>query len=108
MKVNEKGTPEGAGTTYDTAKAKLDETKTKNDEQLAKAAGQADKGFLEPVRSMFWAPPIAACEPMALPAYFNGLSVDACGVVDGGRALMGFIWAAGGLFLCLGMVKRSI
>ncbi|MET3443142.1 hypothetical protein ABIC94_003931 [Variovorax paradoxus] len=108
VKVNEKGTPESAGTTYETAKTKLDETKTKNDEQLAKAAGQGDKGFLEPVRSMFWAPPIAACEPMGLPGRFNGLTVDACGVVDGGRALMGFIWAAGGLFLCLGMVKRSI
>ncbi|MGN8078244.1 hypothetical protein [Variovorax sp. 22077] len=86
----------------------MDETKTKSDEQLAKASGTADKGFLEPARSLFWAPPIAACEPLALPARMQGLTVDACGVVDGGRAIMGFLWAAGGLFLCLGMIKRSI
>ncbi|RTQ36254.1 hypothetical protein EJP69_00400 [Variovorax gossypii] len=86
----------------------MDETKGKNDEQLQKASGTADKGFLEPARSMFWAPPIAACEPMALPTQMQGLTVDACGVVDGGRNIMGFLWAAGGLFLCLGMIKRSI
>jgi len=108
VKVDEKGVPSGVGTTYETANAKMDETKGKNDEQLAKASGTADKGFLEPVRSMLWSPPIAACEPTELPPAFNGLKIDACGVVDGGRALMGFLWAAGGLFLCLGMVKRSI
>jgi len=108
VKVDEKGTPEGAGTTYDVAKAKMDETKGKNDEQLAKAAGQGDKGFLEPVRSLFWSPPIAACEPVALPSSFQGLSLDPCGVVDGARGLMGFLWAAGGLFVCLGMVKKVI
>lgn len=108
VKVNEKGTPNGAGTTYDTAKAKMDETKGKNDEQLGKASGTGDKGFMEPVRQLFWTPPIAACQPMALPTMFSGLSLDPCGVVDGARGLMGFLWAAGGLFLCLGMVKRVI
>ncbi|MNV91535.1 hypothetical protein D3C71_1860380 [compost metagenome] len=108
MKVDEKGMPEGAGTTFDDAKAKLEETKGKNEQQLAKASGLGDKGFLEPARNLFWAPPIAACEAMALPPVFNGLSVDPCGVVDGGRTIMGFLWAAGGLFLCLGMIKRSV
>ena len=107
MKINEKGTPEGAGTTYDTAKAKLDETKTKNDEQLAKAAGTGDKGFFEPVRSMFWAPPVAACETFALPSQVGGLTLDPCEVVDGVRMAMALVWAGGGLFLCFGMIKRS-
>lgn len=108
VRVNEKGTPDGAGTTFDVAKGKMDETKGKNDDQLQRAAGTSDKGFLEPVRSMFWAPPIAACEPVELPSRMQGLKVDACGVVDGGRSIMAFLWAAGGLFLCLGMIKRSI
>lgn len=107
MKVNEKGTPDGAGTTYDTAKAKLDETKTKNDEQLTKAAGTGDKGFFEPVRSMFWAPPVAACETFDLPQQVGSLKLDPCGVVDGVRMAMALVWAGGGLFLCLGMIKRS-
>ena len=107
VKVNEKGTPNGAGTTYDTAKAKMDETKGKNDEQLQKAAGTGDKGFFEPVRSMFWSPPIAACETFALPQQVGGLQLDACGVVEGVRFAMAFVWAGAGLFLCFGMIKRS-
>lgn len=107
VKVNEKGTPEGAGTSYDTAKAKLDETKTKNEEQLAKAAGTGDKGFFEPIRSMFWAPPVAACEPFTLPQQVGGLQLDGCSVVDGVRNAMALVWAGAGLFLCFGMIKRS-
>ncbi|BEP50572.1 hypothetical protein GmRootV116_42680 [Variovorax sp. V116] len=107
VKVNEKGTPEGVGTTYDSAKAKIDETKTKNDEQLTKAAGTGDKGFFEPVRSMFWAPPVAACETFDLPQQVGSLKLDPCGVVDGVRMAMALVWAGGGLFLCLGMIKRS-
>lgn len=107
VKVDEKGTPSGAGETYTPAKQKMDETKTKNDEQLTKAAGNADKGFFEPVRSMFWSPPIAACETFVLPQQVGGLSLDACGVVDGVRNAMAIVWAGAGLFLCFGMIKRS-
>jgi hypothetical protein len=107
VKVNEKGTPDGAGTTYDTAKAKIDETKGKNDEQLQKAAGSGDKGFFEPIRSLFWAPPVAACETFDLPQQVGGLKLDACGVVDGVRNAMALVWAGTGLFLCFGMIKRS-
>ncbi|MFS2101815.1 hypothetical protein ACCC97_25665 [Variovorax sp. Varisp85] len=85
----------------------MDETKGKNDEQLAKAAGTADKGFFEPVRSMFWAPPVAACETFDLPQQVGGLKLDACGVVDGVRNAMALVWAGAGLFLCFGMIKRS-
>jgi hypothetical protein len=107
VKVNEKGTPEGVGTTYDVAKAKIDETKGKNEEQLTKAAGTGDKGFFEPIRSLFWAPPVAACETFDLPQQVGGLKLDACGVVDGVRNAMALVWAGTGLFLCFGMIKRS-
>ncbi|MDN6888208.1 hypothetical protein QMO14_32015 [Variovorax sp. CAN2819] len=107
VKVNEKGTPEGAGTTFDTVKSKLDETKGKNEEQLGRASGTADKGFFEPIRTMFWAPPVAACETFALPQQVGGLQLDACGVVDGVRSAMALVWAGAGLFLCFGMIKRS-
>lgn len=107
VRVNEKGTPEGAGTTFDTAKAKLDETKGKNDENLAKVSGSGDKGFLEPIRSLFWAPPVAACETFDLPQQVGGLKIDPCSVVDGVRNVMAFLWAATGLFLCFRMIKGS-
>lgn len=107
VKVDEKGTPTGAGETFKPAKDKLDETKQKNDEQLQKASGTQDKGFFEPVRSMFWAPPVAACESFSLPQQVGGLSLDACGVVDGVRNAMAIVWAGAGLFLCFGMIKRS-
>lgn len=107
VRVNEKGTPEGAGTTFDSAKAKLDETKGKNDENLAKVSGSGDKGFLEPIRSLFWAPPVAACETFDLPQQVGGLKLDPCGVVDGVRNVMAFLWAATGLFLCFRMIKGS-
>lgn len=107
VKVDETGVPAAAGTSFDSAKAKMDETKTKNDEQLQKAAGTGDKGFFEPLRSMFWAPPVAACETFDLPQQVGGLKLDACGVVDGVRNAMALVWAGAGLFLCFGMIKRS-
>ena len=107
VKVNETGTPQGAGTVYDSAKTKMDETKGKNDEQLTKAAGTGDKGFFEPVRSMFWAPPVASCQTFDLPQQVGGLKLDPCAVVDGVRGVMAFIWAGIGLFMCFGMIKRS-
>jgi hypothetical protein len=105
VKVDESGTP--ASASFDTANAKMTETKGKNEEQLAKAAGTSDKGFFEPIRSMFWAPPVAACETFDLPQQVGGLKLDACGVVDGVRNAMALVWAGAGLFLCLGMIKRS-
>jgi hypothetical protein len=107
VKVDEKGTPETAGTSFDEAKAKMEETKGKTDEQLTKAAGTGDKGFFEPIRSLFWAPPVAACETFDLPQQVGGLKLDACGVVDGVRNAMALVWAGTGLFLCFGMIKRS-
>lgn len=112
VKVDETGVPAGVATTFDSANSKIDETKGKAEEQLGKAAGTADKGFLETARGLFWAPPVAACEAIQLPPQIrsvaSSVSIDPCGVVDGGRAIMGFVWAATGLFMCLGMIKRSI
>lgn len=112
VKVDETGVPAAVATTFDTANSKMDETKGKAEEQLGKASGTADKGFLETARGLFWAPPFAACEVIQLPPQIrsvaSSVSIDPCGVVDGGRAIMGFVWAATGLFMCLGMIKRSI
>jgi hypothetical protein len=112
VKVDETGVPAAVATTFDTANSKMDETKGKAEEQLGKASGTSDKGFLETARGLFWAPPVAACEAIQLPPQIrsvaSSVSIDPCGVVDGGRAIMGFVWAATGLFMCLGMIKRSI
>jgi hypothetical protein len=112
VKVDETGVPADATSSFSSATAKVEETKGKADEQLAKASGTADKGFLETARGLFWAPPVAACEAVQLPPQIRGVaanvSIDPCGVVDGGRAIMGFVWAATGLFMCLGMIKRSV
>lgn len=106
VKVDENGTPQ-VGDTFKTANEAVDKGKTDTDQLREKAAGKDDKGFFEPFKDLFLTPPMAACEAIALPDRI-GMSIDPCPVVDGVRSVMAWIWAAGGLWLCFGMIKRSI
>lgn len=105
-KIDEAGTPEPSQeTAYD---QKATDYKADADEKREVIAGSADKGFLEGWATLFAAPPMAACEPMVLPTY-RGVAmgqIDPCGTADGIRLVMGYLWALGGFWLCLGWIRE--
>lgn len=107
-KIDETGTPKAEPETkYD---SKADEVKTTIDANRTTIGGTADKPFFAGWSVFFNAPPLAQCSPVVLPD-FNGAtmgSIDPCGTVDGMRTVMGYIWALGGLFMCLGMVRKVV
>lgn len=66
-------------------------------------------GIYDGWSAFFSAPPLVTCTGMDLPTV-DGVSMgklDACGVVEGMRTVMAYIWALSALWLCLGMVKRA-
>jgi hypothetical protein len=73
-----------------------------------RASGSGDKGFLEPLRSMFFVPNTASCAPFNLPAItgVTGLQIDPCPVVDGLRLVASLMWYGTALFMSLGMIRR--
>lgn len=91
-------------------KAQADKYKTDTDAVRGTVSGTGDKQFFGGWSAAFLAPPIAACEPFQLPS-FKALpmgSIDPCPVADGMRLVMAWIWAVGGLVLCLGMIKKVV
>lgn len=101
-KIDETGTPEMAPTTN---QEKIDEYKTKMDEQRDQIK-QAGTGIFDSFGIFFSAPPFAACTPYTLPRDMG--SVNPCPVVDGVRSVMAYIWALGALFLCVGWIREAI
>lgn len=104
-KIDETGTPSPVPVTqYDSA---LDPFKQSTDEKRDVIAGTADKSFFSNWSVFFAAPAMVQCEPMVMPNYL-GMSLgtlDPCPVAGGMREVMAYIWALGGLWLCLGMIK---
>lgn len=104
-KIDETGTPAPVpATQYDAA---LDPFKQSTDEKRDVIAGTADKSFFSNWSMFFAAPAMVQCEPMVMPNYL-GMSLgtlDPCPVAGGMREVMAYIWALGGLWLCLGMIK---
>lgn len=108
VKVDESGTPE-KGDAFKDADEKVDKAKTDTDTLREKASGAGDKSsLLEPFRALFVTPPMASCEPFTLPQTVGSATIDPCPVVEGTRSVMAYIWALGGLFMCLFMIKRSV
>lgn len=107
-KIDETGTPpEVEETRYD---SKLEPYKQKRDADLQTMGGTQDKPFFQGWNTFFSAPPVVECVPITLPE-FGGQSMGAinpCGTVNGVRYVMAYIWALGGFWLCLGMVKRAV
>ncbi len=101
-KIDETGTPDTSPTTN---QEKIDEYKTKMDEQRDQIK-QAGTGIFDSFGIFFSAPPFAACTPYTLPRDMG--SVDPCPVVDGVRSVMAYIWALGALFLCVGWIREAI
>lgn len=108
-KIDETGTPDKAQEKAYNPLA--DAVKANKDAGTTKMAGPEDKASLFSGWSMFWnAPAVVQCAPYQLPNW-NGQSMgalDPCGVVDGVRTVMAYIWSLTGLFMCLGFVRESI
>ena len=98
--IEEGGTPKAY-----TGKDGLTEWKAavdSNRAQIKDSGGGVFDGFAV----FFSAPPVAACSPFSLPNDYG--SLDPCPVVDGVRGVMGYIWALGALFLCIGWIREAI
>lgn len=98
--IDEGGTPKDY-----TGKDGLTEWKAavdSNRAQIKDSGGGVFDGFAV----FFSAPPVAACSSFALPNDYG--SLDPCPVVDGVRGVMGYIWALGALFLCIGWIREAI
>ena len=103
-KIDETGTPEPV--LENKFKPLADKNKADADAARETIAGKADKPFFAGWSDLFITPPIAACSAFELPRSMG--FIDPCPVADGMRSVMAWIWAAGGLFLCLGMIKKVV
>lgn len=72
--------------------------------------GTGDKSFFSDWGRFFILPPVAACEPIAMPSIGPAQipSIDPCGVVDGVRSVMAYIWALWGILGGLRMIREVI
>lgn len=108
VKVNEDDTPEVLPKTEYEPLA--DKVKTAQEEALERMKTPTDtSSMFSGWNAFFGTPAMAACSPIVLPA-FQGQSMgslDPCPVVSGMREVMAYLWAAGGLFLCLGMIRQT-
>lgn len=90
----------------DELKAHAEKYKSDVDAVRGTVSGSADKGFFSGWQAAFIVPPVAACEAFALPRGMG--SIDPCPVAEGMRSVMAYIWAVGGLFLVLRMIKKVV
>lgn len=108
VKVNEDDTPEVLPKTEYEPLA--DKVKQSQEEALERMKTPSDtSSMFSGWNAFFGTPAMAACSPIVLPA-FQGQSMgslDPCPVVSGMREVMAYLWAAGGLFLCLGMIRQT-
>lgn len=105
VKVNEQGTPENAGTTYDASKAALDQAKA-DAEALVNAAGSS-VGKNTAWQFSFSLP--SSCSSMSL-GTFGGqsISINPCAEQARIHNFMSFLWIAATLWACISMVGRAI
>lgn len=102
--IDETGTPAPiAATHYD---GRIDAVQAEADAARSTIAGNADKQFFANWETFFSAPPLMQCRGFDLPNDMG--AIDPCGVVDGMRHVMAFLWPLAALFLCLRMVKQVI
>lgn len=109
VKVSEAGMPTDLPVTK--YQPSVDTTQAAKDSGLRRLASPADSSSLFTGWSAFFGTPaLATCSPIVLPDY-HGVSMgslDPCPVVNGMREVMAYLWAAGGLFLCLGMIRQTV
>jgi hypothetical protein len=108
-KIDEAGTKVTASMTLDEAGVTSDAST-----KMGTVAGTGDKTWLSGWSNLWGAPPVASCTPIVYPpikvggADIQPPSLNPCPVVDGMRLVMAFVWALGGFWLCLGMVREVI
>lgn len=109
VKVDESGMPNPVPETQ--YSSKLESVKPAKDAALQRMGGGSDSTGFFSGWGVFWgAPAVVQCVPIPLPER-GGVSMGSlnpCPVVDGVRSVMAYIWAAAGLFLCLGMVRQTV
>lgn len=103
-KIDETGTP--SAVPFDYYKSLAIVWRDQANSNLNVVSEYGDKGFLSGWNVFFAAPAVVACSPFVLPR--NMGSIDPCPVVDGVRTVMGYLWALGGLWLCIGMVRKTL
>jgi hypothetical protein len=79
-------------------------TDLKADDAAARAAAEAS--IVGPTWGWLEVPPLATCEPFEFPNEMGTL--DPCGVVTTARDVMAYLWALAGVWLCLGMVRKTV
>lgn len=99
-KLDESGTP---GTFAPNTGVK--DYKDKMDQQREQIKGAGD-GVFGGLNVFFSAPPVVGCSPFSLPNEMG--AIDPCGVVDGVRAVMAYLWAIAALWLCLGWIREAV
>ena len=90
--------------------SKLDPLKTSQDDHTSKVGSKDDKPSFAGWTDFFTTPALATCTPVDLPN-FKGASMgalDPCPVVGGVRMVMAYLWALGGVYLCLGFINKAI
>lgn len=103
--IDETGTPTSVDDKGATDKA-FASLKNSTDDLRTKAAGADDKGFFDRFSSVFATPSLATCEPFTLPRDMG--VIDPCGVVEGVRTAMAYIWAVTGSWIVLGFIRGVI
>ena len=104
-KIDERGTP--------TFQTPVDVTPDLTTADQTKRT-QVDQSIQPPTFGFLGAPPLASCTPFEMPAQIVGNAsvqipaLNPCGVVDGVRATMAYIWAVAAVWLALGMVRRTV
>jgi hypothetical protein len=104
VKIDETGMPTAP-------QLQLDEPSITQQHTTNKTAisGTADKNQFSGWTSLFVTPPVVACEPTSFQMQGGqSVSVDACGVVDGVRTIMAWLWALAGFWVCLGFIREAV
>ncbi len=106
--IDETGTPKVSPNEYDKA---VDQYKVDADALRARVSAADDKSYFSGWKSMWFAPAVVACQPFQLPSFLGvsmGAVIDPCAVVEGVRYFMAYLWALGGLYLCMRMVTQTV
>ena len=101
VKVNEKGTPEGAGTTFDAAKKSVDDSGNDTLQKINQARDRSDG----PAWSFTFALP-SGCSPY--PINIGSVVLNVCQYQGTIHDLLSMVWAAVTAFTIIGMVGRTI
>jgi hypothetical protein len=114
----------------DTPKCRIDETgtpewqtpatpSTDNVPQALKDADaqkrqEVENSITAPTWGFLGTPPLTTCTPYQFPSVRVGSvdqaipEVNPCGVVDGVRGFMAYLWALAGAWLCISMVRQTM